>query len=90
MGISNELTFRLALSAASLLEPRGAVRYERYRSIKKMYDLRSKAVHGGELDEASLLQHVIESRELLSQLICYMIEARKIFTKEEIERNVLE
>jgi hypothetical protein len=90
MGISNELTFRLALSAASLLEPRGVVRYERYRRIKKMYDLRSKAVHGAELDEASLLQHVIESRELLSQLICHMIEARKVFTKEEIERIVLE
>jgi hypothetical protein len=47
-------------------------------------------VHGGELDEAALLKHVIESRELLSQLICHMIETRKVLSKEEIERNVLE
>ena len=90
MGIDSELSFRLALSAASMLEPRGTARYERYRRIKKLYNVRSKAVHGEALEEAALLQNVIESRELLSQLICHMIEARKVFTKEEIERNMLE
>jgi hypothetical protein len=90
MGINSELRYRLALSAASLLEPRGERRYERYCQIKKMYDLRSKAVHGSELAEPSLLKHVNDSSELLSQILCYMIEAKKVFTTEEIERNTLE
>jgi hypothetical protein len=90
MCISTELRFRLALTTVSLLEPRGAMRYERYCRIKKLYDVRSQAVHGGELDDTALRLHVVESRELLSQLICHMIEARKVFSKEEIERNVLE
>jgi hypothetical protein len=36
MDISQELTFRLALSVASLLEPRGEQRNERYRRTKKL------------------------------------------------------
>lgn len=90
MGIDSELRYRLAISAASMLEPRGEKRYQRYCQIRKMYDLRSKAVHGAELEEAVVLKHILESGELLSQLICRMIEARKVFSKEEIERNVLE
>lgn len=35
--ISQELTFRLALSAASLLETRGEQRYERYLQNQKLY-----------------------------------------------------
>lgn len=89
MDISQELTFRLALSVASLLEPRGEQRYERYRQTKKLYEVRSKAVHGGELDEVAILQHVIESRKLLSALICHMLDARKVLSREDIERIVL-
>jgi hypothetical protein len=42
------------------------------------------------LAEPSLLKHVNDSSELLSQILCYMIEAKKVFTTEEIERNTLE
>lgn len=31
-----QLSFRIAMAAASLLEPRGEQRYERYRAIKKL------------------------------------------------------
>jgi hypothetical protein len=89
MDISQELTFRLALSVASLLEPRGEQRYERYRQTKKLYEIRSKAVHGGELNDDAILQHVIQSRKLLSDLICHMLDVRKVMSREEIERVVL-
>ncbi len=89
MDISQELTFRLALSVASLLEPRGEQRYERYRQTKKLYEVRSRAVHGGELNDAAIRQHVIQSRKLLSDLICHMLDARKVLSREDIERTVL-
>jgi hypothetical protein len=89
MDISQELTFRLALSVASLLVPRGEQRYDRYRQIKKLYEVRSKAVHGGELNDDAIRQHIIQSRKLLSDLICHMLDARKVMSREEIERIVL-
>ena len=80
---------RLALSVASLLEPRGDQRYDRYRQTKKLYEIRSKAVHGGELNDDDIRQHVIQSRKLLSDLICHMLDARKVMSREEIERIIL-
>ncbi len=79
----------LALSVASLLEPRGEQRYERYRQTKKLYETRSKAVHGAELNDDAIRQHVIQSRKLLSDLICHMLDVRKVMSREEIERIVL-
>lgn len=90
MEIDSELRYRLAISAASLLAMRGAKRYDEYRRIKNLYNVRSKAVHGGVLAHDALREHVIQSRDLLSKLICRMIETRKVFSREEIERNVLE
>jgi hypothetical protein len=40
IGVDSELRFRLALSVASMLEPRGDTRYQLYCRIKKMYDVR--------------------------------------------------
>lgn len=89
MDISQELSFRIAMAAASLLEPRGEQRYQRYRAIKKLYDVRSKAVHGGELNDVAIRQHVIDSRKLLSDLVCHMVEARRVLSRDEIERTIL-
>lgn len=38
------------MSAASLLEPRGEQRHMRYRQIKKLYEMWSKAVRGWEVE----------------------------------------
>jgi len=70
--------WRMALSVASLLEPRGKQRYERYRQTKKLYKIRSKAVHGAELNDDAIRQHVIQSRKLLSDLICHMLDAHTL------------
>ena len=47
--IQSELGFRLAIIIASILEPRGKSRIEAYKMIKKLYGIRSKAVHGSPL-----------------------------------------
>ncbi|KAB0565199.1 hypothetical protein C9383_02560 [Pseudomonas palleroniana] len=73
-GVSSELRFRLALLAAAYLEDRGTARVSLYRRIKKLYDYRSKAVHGGVTTDEMLVEHIIEVRCLLSRLLCRMTE----------------
>ena len=90
MGIQAELRFRLALSVACLLDPRGPQRTERYRRVKKLYDVRSRAVHGTAMSEAELVRHVAETRKLLSGMICTMIEGGRVISEEDIERRLLE
>ena len=45
-GISSELVYRISLLTASLLEPRSANRKMRFEAVKRLYNLRSKIVHG--------------------------------------------
>lgn len=73
-GINSELRFRLASLAAAYLEDRGPERVSLYRRIKKLYDYRSKAVHGGATTDEMLVDHIIEVRCLLSRLLCRMTE----------------
>jgi hypothetical protein len=89
LGIQAELRFRIALSVASLLEPRGQLRAERYRRVKKLYDVRSRAVHGAAMNETDLISHVAEARKLLSSMVCTMVESGKVLSEEEIEGIVL-
>lgn len=88
-GINSELRFRLALLAASYLEERGPGRLAIYRRIKKLYDYRSKAVHGGVISERLLTNHIIEVRELLSRLVCRMTEIGTMPTTDEYEELLL-
>ncbi len=90
MGVQAELRFRLGLFVACVLEPRGALRVERYRRVKKLYDVRSRAVHGAEMSEAELVSHIIETRKVLSGIICKMIEGGKVLAEEDIEKELLE
>ncbi|MGY2341948.1 hypothetical protein ACW9HW_22225 [Pseudomonas sp. SDO5532_S415] len=88
-GISSELRFRLALLAAAYLEDRGPERLSIYRRIKKLYDYRSKAVHGGATTDEMLVEHIIEVRGLLSRLLCRMTEQNQLPSTEEFEERLL-
>lgn len=88
-GVNSELRFRLALLAAAYLEERGPDRLALYRRIKKLYDYRSKAVHGGATSDDLLTDHIIEVRGLLSRLMCRMTEAGKLPTTDEYEELLL-
>jgi hypothetical protein len=75
-GIDKELRFRLAALTASFLEPRGDQRITRYKAVKKLYDFRSRVVHGAAARDTELVEHIREVRLLLSSLLCRMIESR--------------
>lgn len=88
-GISSELRFRLSVLVAAFLEPRGPQRIARYRAVKSLYDFRSRAVHGGALDDAMLEQHIRDVRMMLSLLICKMVEAKRVPSEDEWDATLL-
>lgn len=86
--VENELRFRVSTYLACLLEPFGPSRLELFRRVRKLYDVRSKAVHGATLDEAVLRSHVVEIRTLLSRLLCAITEAGVVPKSDEWDARV--
>jgi hypothetical protein len=86
--IQIELSFRLAVVIASILESRGNSRKELYKRIKKLYGVRSKAVHGGSITGDKLKEHIIEARKLLSKLLCHFIEEGALPSEDEIDNYI--
>lgn len=83
--IQTELTFRISAFIAALLESPGVGRRDLYGRVKKLYGVRSKAVHGAKLTAQQLHEHVVEVRELLSRLLCLAVEQGKVFTEQQVE-----
>jgi len=75
--IDYELSFRLSLYIAKYLAPRNqAKRRAIFNEVKKLYGLRSKAVHGGKLN--SLSDAVKSSVDLLRKLVVKSAEQRML------------
>ena len=89
-GISSELVYRISLLAASLLEPRGTARRQRFSQVKKLYGLRSKAVHGDKLTNEQLRQAVNESFFLIRDLLLLAIEKGHALTDSDFDTAVFE
>jgi len=87
--ISSELVYRISLQVASLLEERGAKRKDRFNQVKKLYGVRSKAVHGEELSDAKLNKAMIESFDILNKLLLVNIEKGRQFKPDDFEEAVL-
>jgi hypothetical protein len=83
--ISSELRFRLAAYVATTLEEGGRDRVECYRRVKRLYDFRSRLIHGAAVQEKAIIDHLVEVRLLLSRLICQIAETGKIREEPEIE-----
>ena len=89
-GVSSELVYRLSLLAASLLAPRGPLRKEKFESVKKLYGIRSKAVHGEPLPDNVLLQAMSDSHQLLRDLLCHIVAKGRPLTNEDLDRAVFD
>lgn len=73
-GISSELVYRISILCASLLEKRGESRKAKFQAVKKLYGLRSKAVHGESLPQEQLVSAMNDSHRLLRELLLLTIE----------------
>jgi hypothetical protein len=84
-GISSELVYRISLLIASLLEPRGVARQTKFDHVRKLYGIRSKAVHGEELSDDKLTKAMLESFDILKGLILLNVEKGRPFTQDDFE-----
>jgi len=87
-GISSELVFRLSLMAASTLHPRGPGRRECFHRVKKLYGIRSKAVHGDEVSEERLTEGLDDSFCLLRDLLCTFVAHGKEYSEQDYEMAI--
>lgn len=67
--INHELSFRLSLYIAIILAPRGQAQLDLFKNANDLYSLRSKAVHGAQLDAEKLTRGLGESWNLLRLLL---------------------
>ena len=70
-----------------MLNPRGPDCIQFRNQVKKLYNERSKAVHGKEFKNAKA--HVIEVRKLLAALLTKIIEDGRLPTKQDFDDFVL-
>jgi hypothetical protein len=61
-----------------------------YKRIQKLYDLRSKVVHGAAVEEAAIRDHTIEARTLLARVMRNCVERNALVTCEDFERALFE
>jgi hypothetical protein len=88
VNVSIEISYRLSLSISSLLYERGDERIQKFKEIKKLYTLRSKVVHGSNLKDSQIEKALVESFELLSELIVFMIEKNKLIKDIDFENAI--
>ena len=81
--VTYEISFRLPLLAALLLEKRGPICRDRRLAIHELYKQRSKAVHGGKISEEDLKEHVSKTRQLLAQLLSKIVTRGSLPTSDE-------
>jgi hypothetical protein len=84
-GVTSELVYRISILSASLLEERGKPRKARFEAVKKLYSLRSKAVHGEPLSQELLVSAMNDSNRLLRELLLLTIERGHVLGAEDFD-----
>ena len=87
-GISSELVYRASLMAASVLYPRGIQRREYFHHVKKLYAIRSKAVHGDKVSDDRLTDGLNDSFCLLRDLLLAFAVHGKEYSEEDYETAI--
>jgi ribosomal protein L29 len=78
-----EISYRVPLLAALMLKPRGPGCKQLRDQVKKLYNERSKAIHGQEFKNAK--EHVHEVRKLLARLLTKIIEDGHLPNKDDFD-----
>ena len=87
-GISSELVYRISLLSACLLAERGNSRQAKFKSIKTLYGLRSKAVHGEELSDEQIATALEDSFILLRDLLIVSINKGHALNQKDFDEAV--
>jgi len=87
-GITSELVYRISLLSACLLTERGEKRKAKCEEVKKLYGLRSKAVHGEQLTDEKVALALNDSYELLAGLLLLSISKGHVLGQEDFDQAV--
>lgn len=88
-GISSELVYRISLLASTVVAPRGPERLAALQRLKKLYGIRSKAVHGEPLADDVLSLGLGESFELLRTLVLDAVERGQLRDDADYQSELL-
>jgi hypothetical protein len=88
-GISSELVYRISLLASTVVAPRGPERLGAFQRLRKLYGIRSKAVHGEPLTDDVLRLGLGESFELLRTLLLDAVERDKLRDEADYHSELL-
>jgi hypothetical protein len=77
-----ELSFRVSANLATFLEVPGRDRLTCFKRVRSLYDSRSRAAHGANLEAA---EPFVETYALARRALLKMIENRHVPTKNELE-----
>lgn len=81
-----ELTYRVSLNISSYLQPASTKRIELFKSVKKLYNARSKAAHGRPNEDYKEFK---DSYNLLRDAIIKMIEENHVPTQDDLEQMIM-
>ena len=84
-GVTSELIYRISILCASLLEERGQRRKARFQALKRLYSLRSKAVHGEPLPQEQQVSAMNDSYRLLRELLLLTIERGHVLGADDFD-----
>jgi Apea-like HEPN len=87
--VSQEIRFRISALLATLTTTRGPDRYSAYKEILKLYDVRSKAVHGAQLTKSELVRHVLAVKALLRQCLSTTLDHGGIYSRDDLEEELM-
>lgn len=83
--VHTELRFRLSLYIAAFLEDDANERHHLFRKVQRLYDGRSKVVHGGDLSQTALVHMVDEVGTLLGQILLASVEYGSVPSRDQFD-----
>lgn len=86
LSVDAELSRRLALYAALLLDGSPEEKEAYFNQVKKAYAVRSRAVHGGGLTQPKLKEGYLTAARILIGLIARCVELGRVPTPSELDR----
>ncbi|HEV2172641.1 MAG TPA: hypothetical protein VGR71_03695 [Nitrospira sp.] len=93
-GSSTEITFRLAAAIARLREPDQMSRQERFRSLKRAYNVRSRIIHGEPVEDRTAVNALATAAfaaiDSLRILLSSRGDLRALTSEQRSERLLLE
>lgn len=86
LAVDSELSRRLALYAALMLDGTPDEKAKHFAHVKKAYQLRSRAVHGARLSDAKLQEGYADASHILVGLLARCVELQRVPSPEDLDR----